>query len=253
VPIQMVGTVAALWRWPVKSMGGERVRALRVDGRGAGGDRTHAVFHEHKGAHKPLTAREAPRLLAWHAEYPFNRDGALDPRDPPRATVVDPEGHRYVWGDPRLKGALEQDLGRSVDLHRDVSGLQDLERTLLVTTKASLDALSEELDGPIDIRRFRPNVHLELNAEPWAELGWEGRELAFAGGVRVRFLHPCERCAIPTRHPDTQEKWPGLLRHLTARHGMAFGINARVVAGGRVEIGGRVELLPATGSAASGR
>ena len=113
----MVGTVAALWRWPVKSMGGERVRALRVDGRGAGGDRTHAVFHHHKGQHKPLTAREAPRLLAWHAAYPFNQDGSLDPRDPPQAIVVDPGGHRYLWGDPGLEAALEQDLERSITLH----------------------------------------------------------------------------------------------------------------------------------------
>ena len=52
---------------------------------------------------------------------------------------------------------------------------------------------------------------------------------------------------------STQEKWPGLLRHLTAHHGMAFGINARVVAGGRMEIGEDVELRPATASDGSGR
>lgn len=248
-----LGTVAALWRWPVKSMGGERVRALRVDGRGAGGDRTHAVYHEHKGVDKPLTAREAPRLLAWHAAYPFNRNGSLDPRDPPHATVVAPDGHRYVWGDPRLRTALADDLGRDVDLVRNVDGIHDLERTLLLTTAASLAALGDELDGPIDLRRFRPNVHLELDAEPWAELGWEGGELVFEGGVRVRLLHPCERCVIPTRHPDTQEKWPGLLRHLTAHHGMAFGINGRVLAAGRIEIGEQVQVLSASGSSASGR
>ena len=88
MPLPMLGTVAALWRWPVKSMGGERVRALRVDGRGAGGDRTHAVFTSTRARDKPLTAREAPRLLAWRAAYPFNRDGGLDPRDPPHAIVV---------------------------------------------------------------------------------------------------------------------------------------------------------------------
>ena len=248
-----LGTVAALWRWPVKSMGGERVRALRVDGRGAGGDRTHAVYHDHKGAHKPLTAREAPRLLAWHAAYPFNQDGSLDPRDPPRATVVTPDGHHYVWGDPRLRTALVDDLGRDVDLVRNVEGIQDLERSLLLTTAASLEALGDELDGPIDLRRFRPNVHLELDAEPWAEFGWEGGEIVFEGGVRVRLLHPCERCAIPTRNPDTQEKWPELLRHLTAHHGMAFGVNGRVVGSGRIEIGEQVQVLSATGSGDSGR
>lgn len=243
------GTVAGLWRWPVKSMAGERVLALRVDGRGAGGDRTHALFHEHKGVRKPLTAREAPRMLAWQAAYPFNRDGALDPREPPYATVTAPDGHRFTWGDPRLRGALEQDLGRPVELVRDVDGIQDLERSLLITTAASLQALGEELDGPIDLRRFRTNVHLDLDAPPWAEPGWEGGEMAFAGGVRVKLLHPCERCVIPTRDPDTREKWPTVLRHLTAHHDMAFGVNARVVTGGRIAAGEAVEVRPATASA----
>ena len=236
------GTVADLWRWPVKSMAGERVGALRVDGRGAGGDRTHAVVHEHKGAVKPLTAREAPRLLAWQAAYPFNFDGGLDPARPPYAIVVSPDGHRFRWGDPRLRFALEDDLGRPVDLMRDVEGIQDLGRTLLVTLQATLDALGSELGGPVDLRRFRTNLHLDLDAPAWAEQGWEGRELAFAGGVRLKLLHPCERCAIPTRDPDTQEKWPGLLKHLTAEHDMTFGINARVVTGGRIEAGESVRL-----------
>jgi uncharacterized protein len=247
------GTVAALWRWPVKSMAGERVNALRVDPRGAGGDRTHAVLHQHKGAHKALTAREAPRLLAWQARYPFNVDGDLDPARPPFAVVVAPDGHRYRWGDPQLRFALQDDLGREVELVRDVEGIQDSPRTLLVTLQSTLDALGDELGGPVDLRRFRTNLHLDIDAPAWAELGWVGRELAFEGGVRLRLLHPCERCAIPTRHPDTQVKWPGLLKHLTAAHDMVFGINARVLAGGRVAAGEAVQVLVPSGSPAGGR
>jgi uncharacterized protein YcbX len=247
------GRVAALWRWPVKSMAGERVNALRVDPRGAGGDRTHAVFHQHKGARKALTAREAPRLLAWQAMYPFNVDGNLDPARPPFAVVAAPDGNRYRWGDPRLRFALQDDLGREVELVRDVQGIQDLPRTLLVTLQSTLDALGNELGGPVDLRRFRTNLHLDIDAPGWAELGWKGRELAFESGVRLRLLHPCERCAIPTRHPDTQVKWAGLLRHLTDSHQQLFGINARVVTGGRVAAGEAVRLLPPSGSPASGR
>ena len=239
-------TVAAMWRWPVKSMAGERVNAMRVDSRGAGGDRTHAVLYEHKGEWRRLTAREAPRLLAWQAAYPFNLDGGLDPARPPFAVVISPDGHRYRWGDPRLKFALERDLGRPVRLVRDVAGMPDLPRTLLVTLQSTLDALGEELDTPVDLRRFRTNLHLDIDAPAWAELGWEGRELVFEGGVRLKLLHPCERCAIPTRDPDTQAKWPGLLKHLNAEHQQIFGINARVVANGRVAVGEAVELqLPA--------
>jgi uncharacterized protein YcbX len=223
-------------------MAGERVHALRVDGRGPGGDRTHAVTHVHKGERKPLTAREAPRLLAWKAAYPFNANGGLDPANPPFATVTAPDGRTYRWGDPGLRAALESDLGREVELRRDLEGIHDLPQSMLLTVDATLRALGDELDGPIDLRRFRPNVHLDMDASAWAELEWEDAEMEFAGGVRLRLLHPCERCAIPTRHPDTQAKWPGLLKHLTAAHHQCFGINARVVAGGRIEAGEAVEL-----------
>jgi uncharacterized protein YcbX len=123
-----------------------------------------------------------------------------------------------------------------------VEGIQDLPRTLLVTLQSSLDALGEELGGPIDLRRFRTNLHLDLDVPAWSELDWEGRELAFEGGVRLKLLHPCERCAIPTRDPDTQAKWPGLLKHLNAAHEQIFGINARVVTGGRIAVGETVAL-----------
>jgi len=242
------GTVAQLWRWPVKSMAGERVLALRI-----GGDRTHAVLYEHKGETKPLTAREAPRLLAWHAAYPFNFDGGLDPARPPFAVVTGPDGRSFRWGDPRLRHALAADLGRAVELRRDIEGIQDIPRSLLITTGATLQALGEELHGQVDLRRFRPNLHLDLDADAWAELAWEGAELAFTGGVRLRLLHPCERCAIPTRHPDTQIKWPQLLRHLTREHEQCFGINARVLTGGRVTAGEAVELISASGSGVNGR
>jgi uncharacterized protein len=238
----MVGTVAELWRWPVKSMGGERVNSLRVDVRGAGGDRTHAVTHEHKGERKPLTAREAPRLLAWSASYPFSADAALDPAEPPVATVRAPDGTYFSWGDPRLLNVLRTDLGREVGMRRDVAGIHDLPRSVLVTLQPSLEALQRELGEPVDLRRFRPNLHVQTDAPAWAELGWEGRELALGGGVRLRLLHPCVRCVIPTRDPDTQEKWAGLLKHLTLRHERVFGINARIITGGRVAAGEPVEL-----------
>jgi len=167
--------------------------------------------------------------------------------------VTAPDGRSFRWGDPRLRHALAADLGRPVELRRDLDGIQDLPRSLLITTEATLQALGEELNGPVDLRRFRPNLHLDLDADAWAELAWEGGELAFAGGVRLRLMNPCERCAIPTRHPDTQVKWPYLLRHLHDAHEQLFGVNARPLTAGRIAAGEAVELIPASGSRASGR
>lgn len=234
------GAVCELWRFPVKSMAGERVERLRVDWRGAGGDRTHALEFEHKGAVRRLTAREAPGMLQWRAGY-GHRD--VDPVRPPLATLTAPGGAAYGWEDPALPGALERDLGRPVGLRRDLAGQQDLGRSLLLTTEASRRALEDEVGGPVDVRRFRSNLHLDLDAPAWAEeTAWEGGTLELAGGVVLRLLHPCERCVIPTRHPDTAEKWPALLRHLARAHATGFGINARVEVGGTVREGEPVAL-----------
>ena len=213
------GTVSELWRYPVKSMRGERVKALRVDGRGAGGDRTYAVWRDGK----QLTARETPRLLAYAATY----GGAdVDPADPPEPAISPQEA---------LPG----------DLVRDLRGQQDLSDSLLITTEATLRALESELPEPLDLRRFRSNLHLELDAEPWAEHGWEGGRMELEGGVVLRLLHPCERCVIPSRDPETAAKWPGLIRHLAREHGNLFGVNARVEVPGRIRTGERVSVLTA--------
>lgn len=232
------GTVSQLWRYPVKSVGGERVDALRVDRRGAGGDRTHAVWFEHKGRDRRLTAREAPRLLAWSAAYA----GDVAPEDPPPATLTAPTGATYTWGQDGLRAALAADLGREIDLRRDPGGQQDLADSLLLTTQASLEALEAEMGAPVDLRRFRPNVHLDLDAPAWAESDWQGRRATFAGGVVLRLLHPCERCGIPGRDPDDQSRWPELLRHLARTHGNVFGINARVEVPGTIADGEEVTI-----------
>src|SRR3954469_12861548 len=164
------GVVAELWRYPVKSMAGEPLRSARVDWRGMGGDRTHAVLFDSKTGRRPLTAREASGLLEFHASYPFASDAGLDPTDPPVAQVRTPDGQKLSWPDPRLRRRLQEAFGRELTMERRLDGMQDLGQTLLVPSEATRGGLEDELGRPIDIRRFRPNVHLELDGEPaWAE------------------------------------------------------------------------------------
>jgi uncharacterized protein YcbX len=238
------GAVMQLWRWAVKSMAGEQVGSMRVDARGAGGDRTHALWTERKGRPAVVTARETRSLLRWQAGYPDAPGDRVAPDAPPMATVRAPDGRMLRWDDPLLRPALEADLGLPLTLRRDLSGQQDLSRTLLVTTEASRLALERELGVAIDLRRFRPNVHLRLDAPAYAELEWEGTVVHLAGGVTLRLLHPCIRCAIPTRDPDSPEVLPQLLRYLAEHHGTCFGINARVEVPGRIEHGEAVTVEP---------
>lgn len=222
------GTVTELRRWPVKSFAGEPVETFLVDERGVAGDRTQALFDTFKDAPRRLTIRQEPRMLAWRATY-----GGADvaPADPPVPTIAGPDGTTYTWDDPVLPAALAADLGRHVDLRRDVAGQQDLERSVLITTQATLEAVTAELGyDALDLRRMRTNVHVDFGgAVPaFAEETWEGRRLT-VGEAEFVLLHPCVRCAIPTRDPDTGVKDPLILRHLAREHGGLFGMNARFV------------------------
>lgn len=236
------GAVASLHRWPVKSLAGEDADALRLDARGIAGDRAHALFDTFKGEPRQLTVRQAPGMLRWGASYAGRPGDALRPEDVPLPVVTGPDGAEWEWDDPALAAAMGEDLGRAVTLRRDEALMQDLNDSILVTTQATLDAVSEVL-GPLDLRRFRTNLHVVLDDAPaYAENAWEGRQLQ-VGDVTLDLLHPCVRCVIPTRDPDTTAKDPNILKWLTRHHDGHFGINARLASGsGRIAVGDAVLL-----------
>ena len=236
------GHVASLHRWPVKSMGGEDVAALSLDALGAAGDRTHALFAEFKGAPRRINAEGVPRLLAWAAAYPVGAGDLLARDALPQPLVTGPDGSARSWDDPALPAALAADLGRDVTLAREPRGQQDRPATVHITIDASLRALEAELGGPIDVHRFRSNIHVVLDADAYAEAGWIGRRLR-VGDAELEIVEGCERCAIPTRDPRTQEKWPRLLRHLAAQRDTIFGVIGRPVDAAVVRPGDAVRLL----------
>jgi hypothetical protein len=201
--------VGALWRWPVKSMGGEPMPSVRVDGRGVGGDRSHAVLRRGETGWEPLPSRDESGLGDWSAAYPFNIGANVDPPAPPYALVTAPGGAVYVWGDPRLRCALEDQLGGPLQLRRDVHGLHVLERTVLVSW------------GDADPRALRANVHVDLDLDGDGDGEWERGTLTFEHGVRMRLLAPCPR----------------------------GGMYARVIANGRVAAGEGLVATPFAGSA----
>jgi uncharacterized protein YcbX len=213
------GTVLSLHRWPVKSFRGEPRDTLDLDARGVPGDRAHAVWL--KGG-KRATARVVPGLLRWAARYEQPLNGAI-----PVPEVTSPDGTPYSWDDPALPSALSADLGRDVDVVRDPAGMQDLPNSILLTLEPTRTALERELGIPVDLRRFRTNVHVDLGVDRgWAEAGWEGRRIRI-GDAELELLHPCLRCSMVARDPDTNAKSPAVLKHLIREHGAIFGINAR--------------------------
>lgn len=215
----------SLHRFPVKSMAGEALDALEVGEHGAAGDRRHALWL--RGGRK-LTAKVAPRMLAWHASV----DGDL--------VVLSPDGREFAW-DEELEAALADDLGKDVALVSDPRGLPDVSG-LHVTFEASRRALEEELGMPVDVRRFRPNIHVEADVAPFEEAGWVGRRLR-VGETELEIVDKTDRCAITINDPDTLDQSPELLRTINERHDTIFGVWAEARRPARIAVGDAVELL----------
>ena len=110
----MSGSVAQLWRFPVKSMGGTRVDQLRIDRRGVHADRLWAVRDL---AHNiTASARRAPALLGCSARYAIDPGPDAGPGYAPEVIVTMPDGKELSSAGDELDCALSELLRRDVQL-----------------------------------------------------------------------------------------------------------------------------------------
>ena len=233
------GTVQGLTVWPVKSLGGgTAVDAVWADVRGLAGDRAHAFIDQRPlRAGHVVSARNVPGLLRWSAAYPRTPG----PDDVPEPRVTGPDGRDWAWSDPALAAAVSDDVG--VALQRvDDGRYWDLEDSILVTTQATHDGVERQFGRPLEVERWRTNVHLALDAPAFAEHDYEGRRMV-VGDVVLRLLHPCKRCTIPSWAPGGRERSRELLAWFHQHSAGRFGINARVEVPGTLAVGAEVQVV----------
>lgn len=226
----MNGAVAALWRYPVKSMRGERLDALPVDARGAVGDRAYAV---RDGAGKFGSGKDTRRFRRIDGLFRFA--ARLDGEVP---VVAFPDGASRRADDPAVHAALSAALGVPVTLAREASVSHFDAGPLHLVTTASLRAL-----GDVDARRFRPNLVVDLRGEGFVEDAWIGRELAVGDEVRLRVAGPTERCAMIGFAQAELAADPAVLREVVARNAARLGIYASVLAPGVIRVGDPLRLV----------
>jgi uncharacterized protein len=221
--IPMSGTVAALWRYPVKSMLGERCETLQVDARGAEGDRLYAVRDAEGKLGSGKNGRRHRRLeglFGFSAVY----DGGVP-------TITFPDGRSLAADDAGIHSALSAALRAPVALAKEGEVRHhDAEPIHLVTT-GSLARLGA------DARRFRPNLVIDTQED---EAAWEGRTLR-VGEATLKVAYRTERCVMITMAQSELPDEPQLLRRLGAE--ALFGVYAEVLSSGRIRIGDEVSIL----------
>lgn len=224
-----VGTVARLWRYPVKSLGGEPRTELELESRGIVGDRRYAVRDEAGRFGSGKTTRRFIRMDGLLALQASLADGV--------PVVRFPDGTAVRGDEPSIHSRLSRVVGRSVDLAREEAVSHFDAGAVHLLTTAGLAETAAALPGAtIDDRRFRPNVVIAVDGGSCPLEAWRGRTLAI-GAARLRILERTERCAMVGMAQPSLPDDPGVLAWLARHKNGRFGVYAAVAVPGRLGLG----------------
>lgn len=231
-----VGSVAGLWRYPVKSMAAESLDTVEISWHGVTGDRRYAFVREglKRTGFPWLTIRERSDLGSYEPMF-------ADPEHPDDSAVVvrTPSGDELDVVDP----ALAAELGHGARVIKQGRGTFDSSPLSLITTQ-TIAALADMVDRELDVRRFRPNLVVDAaGRDPFQEDSWVGSMLRI-GELLMRVDRRDERCAIVTVDPETSERDPSVLRAIAQQRQACLGVYGSPVQPGRVAVGDAVVLSP---------
>ncbi len=257
-----VGTVDGLWRYPVKSMGGEEMEEAFVGFSGVYGDRYFAFRSPARPKGFPyLTGREQEQMLRYRPRYrhpekaakPPNLEAAeslppginpvnADPEDM-GVDVLTPSGATLAVDDPELASLLNEGVGEDLTLVRSVRAMTDCRPVSLISSQ-TVEQIGEELGNGLDRRRFRANIYLNFeNGDGFGEDGFVGRSLRVGSQAVVAVIERDPRCKMISLDPDTGEHDPDVLRKVAQSHDNLAGVYCAVLVEGTVRKGDPIELI----------
>ena len=272
-------SVESIWRYPVKSMAGEKLQSVFVSNKGLLGDRVYAFVDE--ASNRAAVVRKwAENLLNYHPHFASEPDPSLPI---PPLHIVMPSGETLTTANSDLEERISAVFERKLKMMSTApSGL------LLEVPAGTLGgALSEVTEFPLgggapagaffdygclhliasstlshlqkmypkgrfDVRRFRPNILIHSNAEAFIENSWVGRTILIGNEVVLKVSIPCPRCVSVTLAQDDLPRDPSILRAIAEQNMCDLGdfgnlpcagVYAEVIKTGQIQCGDTLRFV----------
>ncbi len=229
-----VGRVAALWRYPVKSMAPEALERVEVGWDGFAGDRRWAFVRpdQERNGFPWLTIRESPELARYQ---PRLVDPALP--DETAVRICTPAGAELDVADP----ALATELGAGVRVMKLDRGAFDT-LPLALISRQTLAGLGALVGRELAVQRFRPNLLIDgIDGVAYPEDAWVGATLQI-GALEMRVDKRDQRCVVVNIDPVTDERDPAILKTIGGARQACLGVYGSVVTPGAIGVGDPVML-----------
>ena len=240
MPVE-IGRVEAIFRYPVKSMAGERLEIAELGWHGLDGDRRLAFRRMDDPSGFPwLSASRLPELLRF---TPHRRENGAPGGLPTH--VRTPDGEELpIFGEDLAK-EVERRYGGPVQMMQLKHGIFD-EASISVIASDTVREIERLAGRSADVRRFRPNVLVRLlRSLPFQEDEWVGGVLSFGEGddsPAVTVTMRDVRCSMVNFDPDSASPAPEIMKAVVRVHQNTAGVYGTVTRIGRLAVGQTITL-----------
>jgi MOSC domain-containing protein len=240
MPIE-VGRVDAIFRYPVKSMAGERLDVANLGWHGIEGDRRLAFRRTRDHSGMPwLTASRLPDLLRFTPQCLEDRAQGDLP-----SHVRTPDGQELPVFSEDLATEVGRRYGVPVQMMHLNHGIFD-ETSISVIALETIGEIGRLAGRNLDVRQFRPNIAVRLlRPGVFQEDGWVGGVLSFgedddAPSINVTMRDV--RCAMLNLDPETAIPAPEVLKTVVRANQNNAGVYGTVTRTGRLAVGQSIFL-----------
>ena len=209
--------ITEIWRYPVKTMAGEKLQRVGIGPLGIEGDR---VVHVEGARGRVITSRSHPRFLGHKSS--LGVDG-----------VITVDGR--PWDSPEVAAEVAEIGGPGAKLVRYDGAERFDVLPLLVATDGAIAAFGH------DHRRLRPNIVIG-GVEGLSESEWPGACLRI-GKVLIGVQDLRLRCIMTSYDPDTLVQDKEITRGIYRRFAGKLALNCFVIEGGEIAVGDEVQLV----------